>query len=90
MKNITKVISSIVGVVGSLAGISLMASCSEEEPPVPEYGPPPFYDQCKAADNYQACADCCELSDDAYACVEDYVKKWLLRERDDKIRPACA
>lgn len=37
MKNITKVISSIVGIGGSLAGISLMASCSEEEPPAPEW-----------------------------------------------------
>ena len=73
MKNITKVISSIVGVVGSLAGISLMTACTEEDPPATEYGPPPYYDQCKAANNYDACVACCERADDAYACVEDYV-----------------
>ena len=73
MKNITKVISSIVGVVGSLAGISLMTACTEEEPTT-KYGPPPYYDQCKTTDNYWACVDCCEHTDDSSTCGEDYVE----------------
>lgn len=69
MKNITKVISSIVGVVGSLAGISLMTACEE---PTTKYGPIATYDDC--ADNYEACISCCNHSDDPDVCVEDYLK----------------
>ena len=88
MKNITKVISGIVGVVGALAGISSLTACTEEEdPPTPEYGMPAFYADCKATDNYEACVACCEQSDDAYACVEDYVKNGFCADATNKYGP---
>ena len=87
MKNITKVISSIVGVVGALAGISTLTACTEEDPPATEYGPPPYYDQCKSTDNYQACVDCCEQSYDSYTCVEDYVKNGFCADATTKYGP---
>ena len=82
MKNITKVISSIVGIVGTLAGISALTACSAEEEPTPvKYGPLPSpYAQCDAADDYNACADCCRTAKDPYTCIEDYVKNGICSE----------
>ena len=87
MKNITKVISSIVGIVGSLAGISALTACTEEDPPAPEYGMPAFYADCKATDNYDACVACCEDADNAYTCVDDYVKNGFCANTTTKYGP---
>lgn len=74
MKNITKVISSIFGVVSAIAGISSLTGCTEvSDTPATDYGPPSAYDACANA-NIDDCVKCCNQADDVEVCIEDYIK----------------
>ena len=65
MKVITKVVSSVIGVVASLAGIGTLTACSSSDGPAVT---------CEDSEDVNDCKNCCASSADPDVCVEDYIK----------------